>query len=200
MNMMAAADPVTAQDCNYESEMEWIAQFSNDNRKMVGHLVSLSIGGEALEADFKFGDPMGGATDKVPVCGGLTYTHWNKKPGGDVTIRGRVSDTNQGVLKKAIDAKDKTAKVEFEVIWYKYSPKTQTYYKCYDFDGKALKGEISRKAESYAKDVPEEDYEQIINYDFQLVVTGTDEVDQDILVAYNPNLKEAYQYGQAVGG
>lgn len=198
MAMLDPAEAVSEQDCLYEAEMRHIAQFSNDNRAFIGHLVSLTIGGEALKADFNFGDPMGGATDKAPLCGAILFSHWNKKPGGDITIRGRVSDGNQGGLKKSIDAKDKTADVEIVFNWYKYNPSTKGYYKCFHTDDEVIKGELSRRGGSYARDIPADDYQQIINYDFQLVITGSDEENQDLMIAYNPELKEAFAFGQAV--
>jgi len=187
-------------ESNYtmNSEVDHIANFKHENRESVGHLVSLTIGGEALEADFKFVDPMN-PSSRASICGMLTFLEWNKKPGGVITLEGRISAKNQGVFQDALDSGDKTAKCEFKLNVYRYDVATKSYFKCFHTDDQVIEGEISENHTSTVEDQFAPEYRQILNHKFTLVVKGSDEKDSDLHVAYSLDRKKPFLFGGKCG-
>lgn len=174
-----------------------IANFKSENRRPIGHMVSLSVGGEALDADFNFVDPMN-PTGKTKLSGVLTFTQWNKREGGILVMEGRISNANQGKFQSAIDARDKDAKVKIKFNWYYYDSK-KGYYKRFHTDDQEIEGEISTEAPSYVDAEFADEYKQILNHRFTIVIVGSDEKDQNLCVGYSPDLKVDLGFGQTVG-
>lgn len=179
------------------SEVDHIANFKSENRRPIGHMVSLSIGGEALERDFNFVDPLHPA-EKTKLSGILTFTQWNKREGGILVMEGRISNANQGMYQSAVDARDKGAKVKIKFNWYYYDSK-KGYYKKFHTDDKEIEGEISTEAPSYVDPDFATEYKQILNHRFSLLIVGSDEKDQNLCVGYSPDLKANLGFGQLVG-
>lgn len=194
MKSNSAAIPV-----EFRSEFDHTAQYSRDNRADVGHLVSLSAGGQALATDFNFGDPMGGAEAKVPVCGSVDYAFWDKTEGGDLILEGFVNDNNRGILKQALDAKDTNAILVFQFNCISFSDFKDTYYLSFTSDNKDIEGVVSKNQQSFVEDQKYSGYTQISVYRYRLVITGSDKVDQDLIVGYSPDDKRAFKFGQKVG-
>lgn len=187
----------TGSEMILRSQVDDIANFKSENRRPIGHMVSLSIGGEALDADFNFVDPMS-PTGKTKLSGVLTYTQWNKREGGILVMEGRISNGNQGKFQSAIDARDKDAKVKIKFNWYYYDSK-KGYYKRFHTDDQEIEGEISTEAPSYVDAEFADEYKQILNHRFTLVVVGSDEKDQNLCVGYSPDLKVDLGFGQQAG-
>lgn len=191
--------------CEFKSEIKHIEQFENTNRKPVGHCNSLSVGGEALEADrVNHKDPMGGETDKVPNVGGLYRAAWDLKPGEPLILEGFVSAQNKSILKRALTTSDKTALVEVEFTVYDYYDPDQKYYKAFHSDGKAVKAKVMESSDGSARfwevdDEFNEDYTQSLNYRFWIALIGSDKEDQELIYATSPDAPKPYQFGQNVG-
>lgn len=185
-------------DFSVSPEVDAIANFKHDNRALVGHLVSLSIGGETLATDFNFVDPMN-PTSRVPICGMITFLQWNKKPGGVLLLEGRISDANQGMFQDAVDSREKTAICEFKLNIYKYDYATKAYYKYFHTDDQVIKGQLSEEHTSTVYDELAQEYKQIANHRFVLAITGTDEEDPILHIAYSPDRKKTFPFGQKCG-
>lgn len=186
---------MAATDVVYESQVLDIANFKFDNRRMIGHLSSIKVGGEELKTDFNFFDPMSPGS-RVPLAGMITCLQWDKKPGGILMIEGRISAANQGVMQDAMGSHDKTALCEFKLDFYKYDYATKTYYKCFHTDGAAIEGQLSEEAPSSVADEVADEYRQIANHRFVLNVIGSDEKDQLLHIAFDPERKKTFPFGQ----
>ncbi|MBS0647910.1 MAG: hypothetical protein JSS10_01640 [Verrucomicrobia bacterium] len=178
-----------------EPKIEDIANFKHDNRRLVGHFKKLKIGGEELKADFNLVDPMDPA-NRVPLCGMVTFLEWDTKPGGLLTVEGRLSAKNQGIYNDVVNAHDKTAECEFELDVYRYDDETEKYYKCFHTDGKAIEARLSEERRSIAHDEVESDYRQIRNHKFELYIIGSDKKDELLHIAYSADRKKAFKFGQ----
>lgn len=174
------------------------ANFKHDNRRLVGHLVSLKVGGEELKPDFNFVNPMN-PSERVPICGMITFAQWNKRPGGLLLLEGRIPSANQGILQDAIDSGDKSAECEFNLNVYKYDYTTKSYYKCFHTDDKSIQGQLSEESPSTVADELGEEYRQIANHRYVLAIIGSDEKDELLHIAYSPDRKKTFAFGQKCG-
>jgi len=188
-------------EANYqlEAKVEDIANFKHDNRRVVGHFTKFKVGGEELKTDFNFVDPME-AANRIPLCGMLTFLQWDKKPGGVLLLEGRISAANQGIFQDAVDSHDKTAECEFVLDVYKYDVATAKYYKCFHTDAKGIEGQLSEESASTVEDGFADEYKQIKNHKFTLAIIGSDKKDELLHIAYSPDRKKTYKFGQKCGG
>jgi hypothetical protein len=187
-------------EANYQLEPDVLsaANFKHDNRAPVGHFTSFKVGGEELEPDFNFVDPMD-PKKRNPICGVVTLAQWNKKPGGVLVLEGRVSANNQGVFQDGIDSHDKTAECEFKFELYRYDVATAAYYKCFHTDGKAIPAQLSNDNDSTVDDDFAKEYLQIKNHKFTLYILGSDKSDEVLHIAYSPKIKKTFPFGQKCG-
>lgn len=171
-------------DSSYKSKADWIANFKQERQLRVGHLVSLTIGGEKLEPEYNFLDPEN-PTKTVPLCGMIDFLDWKDRlPGEPIIFEGLVSGGNQGIMNYAIEAAEIGSDVEFVLNFYAYDLKAKKYFKCFHTDGKAIKGQLTQDKRSHAEKEKSDEYTQISSHRYTMSIIGSDEVDQHLDEAY----------------
>lgn len=185
------------------SKPRFAADFKQDARKIVGHLVSLKLDGEELTPDFNFRNPED-PNSYVKMCGILTWFEWDLKKGGTVRMEGRIPYTNKGIFHKITVSPDRKAECAFKINWYEYDVKTGTYFKCCSTDDKVFEGQTSFQDPAHIdneKVSGEDEYTQIDNYAFSMTLLGSDKKDdQAFQINYGKEMKDSILWGQKVGG
>ncbi len=187
---------------NYTCDVKQAMNFNKDGDTVVGHLISIKIGGVALKADMKPWDPEKVKEGvKVAAVGCLSKLNW---PGGmaePITISYRVSRENMNLLKnlKIKDLPDDEVAFKFS-IW-KYDPETGGYYKAFHASNRDLKGVglkqdgecVMGVNDNRCMDVPSPE-----NYEASISILP-DEEGQEINTAVSTSDKFAKKWGVSVG-
>lgn len=178
---------------DYEAEMREIADFrANEVKGYIGHLLALKIGGKDLKADFNFRDPTAPAT-AVPMAGAVTLVRWGTGEGDPLTIIGRVTGNNQAIIKATLMGSETTRQVEFKFDMYKHKEGTE-FFKTFHTDGKMIKGVLVKKdCDVTVRSM--QDYTQITNYEFTLVIEGERAVKQTLESDLGGGEKRSLQFG-----
>lgn len=181
----------------HSCDMVEMANFRTNRKKKSGHIVSLKVGKEEIQAGpdggFKLTDPMN-ATSDVPLSATITRIIWDKKEGGYVTIEGRVPEVTKGSLQYGISAADKCNECEINFNVYA-SEGENVYYKAFHTKDAVIIGKLIVE-DCFVDDEPATDFTGVPNYHFRLVFEGKEGLKQE-LHCNNGNKKiEVLRFGK----
>lgn len=159
-----------------------------DSQGRVGHLDLLTVGGEALEADFSVGDPEGIADGtKKDVVGVIQSLNWDGQPADTISISCFVSTENKNTVTYLVDQtlSDTTVTLQFTV--YEYNQEEKTHFKCFHVDGEvnALIFKEGTELQLKAYNDQNMDVPNPANYPLEITVMPSAE-QQDIHKANSP--------------
>lgn len=176
-----------------------IANFSinmaNDKRNIsIGHLVKLKVGGVDIGQGFEFPDPMSPKA-LTPMACMLTSFHWNGNRDGRLTLEGRVPYMTKGKLQGAISDNDKTPECELHINFFE--PEGEKSYRTGFTTKDIIKGKIIR-TESDVYNEKKEDYTNIPNHYFKLVLDPSDTANQELHFDFGNKEVRVFPWGGQV--
>jgi hypothetical protein len=120
--------------------------FQKDFQGLVGHLVSLKIGGgEALKSDMSVTDPTSenmGTT--VKVVGVVSQIFWNGGYADPIQLSFQVSTANKNTVATMQHQTLSNTNVEMKFNIYDYDPDEKKFFKCFHTNDADLKGLIMK--------------------------------------------------------
>ena len=144
--------------------------FERDAQVLVGHLVSITIGGTALAADITLTLPTD-LTNATAVVGVISDISWEGGYADPVHIQCNVSTENQKAISimKHTTLTDTTVVYQFNI--YKFDQVAKVYYLCFSSNATDMNGLIMKNGGELAIDIGEENDPTVmspLNYNFYI--------------------------------
>ena len=129
---------------SYPCDLEQAFNFEKDKQVLVGHLVSISIGGTALSADITLTKPTDNATSEA-VVGAISGISWEGGYGDPIYISCNVSTKNQTSVAVLTHTKMANTEVVFKFNVYAFDQVAKKYYLCFHSDSKDMNGLVLKQ-------------------------------------------------------
>lgn len=173
--------------------------FEKDAQVLVGHLVSMTIGTQALGADITLTLPTD-LTNATAVVGVVSDISWQGGYADPVNIQFNVSTENQKLIAimKHTNMADTTVVFQFNI--YKFDPVFKNYYLCFDSGATDMKGLIMKNGGELAIDIAEENDPTVmspLNYNAYISIMPEEEA-QVLNLAVSNSDKFVKTWGVAV--
>ena len=186
---------------NYNCSVRQGFNFEKDRQVLVGHLVSMSIGGQALTADMTLTDPVdyGSTVTVVGVISGIT---WQGGYADAVNIACNVSNENQKAVAILTHTNLSQNDVVFEFNIYAYDQNAKVYYKAFNSGDSALNGLIYKTGGELSLQIsadPDNEVVSPLNYPMYIGIMPQESA-QTINVAVSNTDKFVKTWGVAVSG
>lgn len=184
----------------YSCSIRQAFNFEKDARVLVGHLVSIKIGGIELKADLSLTVP----TDlsSATVVGAFSGVSWEGGYADPVFIHCNISTANQAKALVMKHTNLSKTDVEFAFNVYAFDQVNKVYYLAFHTDAKALKGIILKQGGDLALDIADEPASEVpspLNYGFSIGIMPQTEDAQSLLFAVSNTDKFAKVWGVKVG-
>lgn len=170
--------------------------FEKDVQVLVGHLVSIKIGGIELKADLTLTLPTDLKT--ATVVGPISGISWEGGYADPIFINCNISTANQVqtlVLKHTNLSK---TDVEFAFNIYAFDQVEKKYYLCFHTDTKAMLGLVLKQGGDLALDIADDPSSEVmspLNYAFSIGIVPQDKDAQSLLFAVSFDKKFAKVWG-----
>ncbi|MFI3198639.1 MAG: hypothetical protein QX196_10000 [Methylococcaceae bacterium] len=186
---------------NYNCSVRQGFNFEKDRQVLVGHLVSITIGGQALTADMTLTDPLDyGST--VSVVGVISGISWQGGYADTVNISCNVSNENQKAVAILTHTNLSKNDVVFAFNIYDYDQQAKVYYKAFNSGDAALNGLIYKNGGELSLQISaDSDNEVVSPLNFPMYIgIMPQESAQIINVAVSNTDKFVKTWGVAVSG
>ena len=124
---------------DFACSLQQAFNFEKDKQVLVGHLVSISIGGQALTANITLTKPTDVATTEV-VVGAISNISWAGGYADPVYISCNVTTTNQTATAVLTHTKMANTEVLFNFNIYAFDQVNKVYYPCFNSNNVSMKG------------------------------------------------------------
>lgn len=190
------------QSNDYNCDLSQGFNFEKDKQTLVGHLVSLSIGGVEYPADLTVADPTGDKDARVKVVGVISSISWEGGYAHGVRIWANVSVVNKASLATALHTQLINMEVDFKFNVYDYDQEAKTYFKAFHTDDTVLKGLLQKSVGSGKLEIDISNFEGTEvpspkNFPFYIGIMPQDE-EQAMQVAISNESKFAKAWGVTV--
>ncbi|TYT73904.1 hypothetical protein [Desulfobotulus mexicanus] len=176
--------------------------FQKDGQELVGHLVSLSIGGEALTADMDVTDPTSAnMSEYVKVVGVISQIYWNGGYADPIQLAFQVSTAVKNKVAVFQHSELSNTEVNMQFNIYDYDPDAKMYYLCFHSNETDLNGLIMKSGGELAFHIDMNQSMEVVspkNYTMSLGVMPEPK-SQDIHLAVSNTDKFVKKWGVNVG-
>lgn len=186
---------------NFDCSIRQGFNFEKDRQILVGHLVSITIAGQALTADITLTDPLdyGSTVTAVAVISGI---HWQGGYADPVNIACNVSNENQKQVALLTHKDLSKNDVVFAFNVYAYDQNAKVYYKAFSSGDNSLNGLIYKTGGDLSLQIsPDPDNEVVspLNYPMYIGIMPQQSA-QTINVAVSNTDKFVKTWGVSVSG
>lgn len=176
--------------------------FQKDAQDLVGHIVALSIAGNAITADMTVTDPTSSnMTGTVKVVGVVSAIQWGGGYADPIQFSCQVSTATKNTLATLQHQSLSNTEVALNFNIYDYDPDAKVYFKCFHCNDTQLKALVAKSGGSLDLNISLEQSMEVVNpknYSYSMGVMPQN-VSQDILMAVSNTSKFAKKWGVAVG-
>lgn len=172
--------------------------FVKDEQVLVGHLVSISIGGTALSADITLTLPTDYKT--AAVVAPISTIHWDGGYADPIHILCNVSTKNQTAVSLLTHTDLSKTDVEFAFNIYAFDQVNKVYYLCFHTDSVVMKGLVLKNGGDLALSIendPDMTVPSPLNYSMQIGIMPQ-QIAQDIKLAVSNTDKFVKKWGVTV--
>ena len=186
---------------NFNCSVRQGFNFEKDRQVVVGHLVSISIGGNALTADITVTDPLDyGST--VTVVGVISGISWQGGYADPVNIACNVSNENQKAVAIMTHTNLSQNDVVFQFNIYAYDQNAKVYYKAFNSGDASLNGLIYKTGGELSLQIsadPDNEVVSPLNFPMYIGIMPQESA-QTINVAVSNTDKFVKTWGVSVSG
>lgn len=185
---------------NYDCSITQGYNFEKDSQELVGHLVSISIGGTALTADQTLTVPTDYSTTKV--VGVISNISWEGGYAHPVYITCNVSTENQKALATMTHTNLSKTDVVYAFNVYAFDPVNKAFYLAFHTNGSTLNGLVHKTAGNLHLAISTHADPEVpspLNYPLQIGIMPQDQA-QEIQMAFSTTDKLVKTWGVAVQG
>jgi hypothetical protein len=185
---------------NYDCSIRQGYNFEKDQQVLVGHLVSISIGGTALTADTTVTVPTDYST--ASIVGVISGINWRGGYADPVNIACVVSNENQKAVSIMTHTDLSKNDVEFTFNIYAYDQNAKVYYLAFNATDTALKGLIYKQGGELSLEIsaaPDNEVVSPLNYPMYIGIMPQESA-QTINVAVSNTDKFVKTWGVSVTG
>jgi len=171
--------------------------FQKDSQELVGHLVSMSIGGTALTADLELTVPTDLSASKV--VGVIEDISFNGGYADPIWISANVSTANQKAVALLTHTSLSKTDVEFQFNIYQYDPVNKVFYLAYHSNSTTLKGLVLKQGGELSLSISPDADARVgspLNYNMQIGIMPQSSA-QSLAFAVSNSDKFAKQWGVA---
>lgn len=176
--------------------------FQKDSQDKIGHIVALSIGGNAITADLTVTDPTSAnMSGTVKVVGVVSGIQWGGGYADPIQFSCQVSTTSKNSLATLQHQSMSNTEVEVQFNIYDYDPDAKVYFKCFHTNDASVKGLVAKSGGSLEINITMDQSMEVVNpknYSFYMGVMPQPTA-QDILMAVSNTSKFAKKWGVTVG-
>jgi len=176
--------------------------FQKDSQDIVGHIVALTLGTQAVTADLSVTDPTSSDMGTyVKVVGVVSSIYWNGGYADPIQFNCQVSTTTKNYLATQQHKSMSNTDVEVNFNIYDYDPDAKVYFKAFFTNDTSVKGLIMKAGGELQMNINMDQSMEVVNpknYSFSLGVMPQ-AVSQDILMAVSNSNKFVKKWGVAVG-
>lgn len=175
--------------------------FEKDEQVLVGHVVTMKIGTQDLEADINVTDPTNfGVDNNVDIVGVISDISWQGGYADPVYIGFNVSNENAKLVSimKHTNLSDTTVVFKFTV--YSYDPVAKKYYLAFHSDDTDMKGLVFKQGGDLALDIssdPDPTVVSPLNYQLYIGIMPEEEA-QTLKLAVSDTDKFVKTWGVSV--
>lgn len=188
-------------ELSYSCDITQGFKFQKDVQSTVGYLNSLSISGEALQADLAVQNPEDIENEgKLNVAGVIAGIYWGGGYTDPIHISCNVSNTNKVLLQTLTHKSLSNTDVKMIFTIYDYDPDQKIYYKCMHSDEKELVGLVEKAGGELNVRIEADQAREVVspkNHSMGIGVMPA-ETAQEIHVAISSESKFVKQYGMDV--
>lgn len=130
-------------EVNYYCSVYQGFNFKKDQQDHVGHVTTLKIGKEQIEADLNVTDPTNFAKT-IKVVGVMSSIQWGTGYAEPIMMGFQVSTDNKSKVAAMVHKSLSNTEVEFGFNVYEYDPKEKLYFKCFHANDVKLKGLVQK--------------------------------------------------------
>lgn len=176
--------------------------FQKDAQDIVGHIVALTLGTQAVTADLSVTDPTSSDMGTyVKVVGVISSIYWNGGYADPIQFSCQVSTATKNYLASQQHKSMSNTDVEMNFNIYDYDPDAKVYFKAFNTNDATVKGLILKAGGELQMNINMDQSMEVVNpknYSFTLGVMPQP-ISQDILMAVSNSDKFAKKWGVAVG-
>jgi hypothetical protein len=172
--------------------------FKRDVQNALGHLKTLTLGQETIEANMEVICPE--TNDKVNVVGIISDISWEGGDAHPISINCQVSNSNKVLLTGLTGdtLHDTSVEFDFDIFRYDPAPDQRKFYKCFHCNDEAVKGRLEKSADgrlsvSIAQEASHE-VESPLNFTLYFAV-NPEEIEQVLHVAHAVGANKTSRWG-----
>ena len=173
--------------------------FQKDEQILVGHLNTITIGGDPLVADLNITNPEESSA-LVKVVGIISGIYWSGGYADPVQINCQVSNANKVTIATLTHKSLSNTEVIFKFNIYDYDPKEKKYYKCFHSGDTDLNGLVEKSGGELAISIDMDQSMEIVspkNFGFSIGIMPQDQ-DMGIHIATSVSAKFVKKWGVEV--
>ena len=187
-------------ELSYSCSVRQGFNFEKDAQILVGHINSLTVGGEPITADIEVTDPLN-VTARVKVVGVVSMISWEGGYADPVQFSCQVSLANKQKLSLLTHTKMSDTSVSYKFTTHDYDPVLKKYYKCFWAEAD-LTGLVQKSGGSLNLYISADQSMEVVspkNFTLSIGIMPTEDKAQEIHAAVSEPAKFVKQWGVAVG-